>query len=137
MEDVVPKLYEKILSDFRSQVKRDKGIQKILSGKVDDNSQIEMNYISMRLGDYVVLSLKKHLTTATLPDGKLYWNIAQRTVKPLMYEVYELTNHMMFIIQEYENERDGIGIKPIKADFPEDVVNGIINKMVNDSLKES
>lgn len=137
MEDVVPKLYEAILSDFRRQVKKDKGIQKILSGKVDDNSQIEMNYISMRLGDYVISSLKKNLTSETLPDGKLYWNIAQRTVKPLMYEVYELTNHLMFFIQEYENERDGIGIKPIRADFPEDVVDGIINKMVNDSLKES
>ena len=136
MEDIVPKLYEDILADFKSQVRKNKGIQKILKGNIDDNSQIEMNYISMRLGDYVVNSLKKYLTVDNLPDGKLYWNIAQRTVKPLMYETYELINTMMFKVQEYENERDGIGIKPIKADFPEDVVDGIINKMVSESLKE-
>ena len=136
MEDIVPKLYEDILLDFKSQVRKDKGIQKILKGNVDDNSQIEMNYISMRLGDYVINSLRKYLKVENLPDGKLYWNIAQRTVKPLMYETYELINAMMFKVQEYENERDGIGIRPIKADFPEEIVDGIINKMVNDSLKE-
>jgi hypothetical protein len=86
--------------------------------------------LSARLGEYAADSLKRNLTDETLPDGVLYWNIAKRTIVPLMQEVQKIALDMAEAVQTREDKEAGIGIKPIRPEFNEGRIEAVMNKVV-------
>lgn len=66
----------------------------------------------------------------SLPDGKLYWNIADRTIRPLLTEVHRRVNDAAAAVLAAENKRNGIGLKPMRGPWPENRVKDLIDKIV-------
>lgn len=130
MKDIVPELQKSILADFQSQVEEDYKIQRILSGEDEKATFADVSKLSARLGEYAADSLKRNLTDETLPDGVLYWNIAKRTIVPLMQEVQKIALDMAVAIQTREDKKAGIGIKPIRPEFNEERIEAVMNKVV-------
>lgn len=130
MKDIVPELQKSILADFQSQVEEDYKIQRILSGEDEKATFADVSKLSARLGEYAADSLKKNLTDETLPDGVLYWNIAKRTIVPLMQEVQKIALDMAEAVQTREDKKSGIGIKPIRPEFNEERIEAVMNKVV-------
>lgn len=135
MEDIVPALYKKIEDDYYSRVKKDKSIQSLLKkSESGSGTQDEISLYARELGDCAAKALSEGLQVKNLPDGKIYWNIADRTIKPLFRLVYDQVNSMAFIIQKADDKKNGISIKPIKADFPAERIESIENKIVYESM---
>ena len=130
MKDIVPELQKSILADFQSQVEEDYKIQQILSGEDEKATFADVSKLSARLGEYAADSLKRNLTDETLPDGVLYWNIAKRTIVPLMQEVQKIALDMAEAVQTREDKEAGIGIKPIRPEFNEERIEAVMNKVV-------
>ena len=130
MKDIVPELQKSILADFQSQVEEDYKIQRILSGEDEKATFADVSKLSARLGEYAADSLKRNLTDETLPDGVLYWNIAKRTIVPLMQEVQKIALDMAEAVQTREDKKAGIGIKPIRPEFNEERIEAVMNKVV-------
>lgn len=130
MKDIVPELQKSILADFQSQVEEDYKIQRILSGEDEKATFADVSKLSARLGEYAADSLKRNLTDETLPDGVLYWNIAKRTIVPLMQEVQKIALDMAETVQTREDKKAGIGIKPIRPEFNEERIEAVMNKVV-------
>lgn len=130
MEDIVPELYREISEKFQNAIALDKEIQDALSEE-SSASFSKVSLLSRKLGRYAVESLTGCLTEEAMPDGKLYWNIMERTVMPIMQEVHEIIWHMASRTQTKENERQQIRIKPIQPDFPEERVRAVLNKLSN------
>jgi hypothetical protein len=130
MKDIVPELQKSILADFQSQVEEDFKIQRILSGEDEKATFADVSKLSARLGEYAADSLKRNLTDETLPDGVLYWNIAKRTIVPLMQEVQKIALDMAETVQTREDKKAGIGIKPIRPEFNEERIEAVMNKVV-------
>jgi hypothetical protein len=130
MKDIVPELQKSILADFQSQVEEDYKIQQILSGEDEKATFADVSKLSARLGEYAADSLKRNLTDETLPDGVLYWNIAKRTIVPLMQEVQKIALDMAEAVQTREDKEAGIGIKPIRPEFNEGRIEAVMNKVV-------
>lgn len=130
MKDIVPELQKSILADFQSQVEEDYKIQRILSGEDEKATFADVSKLSARLGEYAADSLKRNLTDETLPDGVLYWNIAKRTIVPLMQEVQKIALDMAVAVQTREDKKAGIGIKPIRPEFNEERIEAVMNKVV-------
>lgn len=131
-EDIVPALYKEILDEFNNLVGNDSEI-KNFAKKLDKGTatQDEASKYARRLGDHASKALIDNLIEDKMPDGKVYWNIADRTVKPLLQVVNKLVNEAMteIISRQYKSQR--IGIKPVDAPFPENRVNKILNKLVS------
>lgn len=129
MEDIVPELYKNIKNEFEALVSSDEEIQAFLNGKFEEASFADTSLLARRLGDYAAESLNKYFTVENLPDGKLYWNIMERTVVPLMYEVYELVFKMDYNVQKARDKKNKIGLRPLKAEFPLERIEAVMNKV--------
>lgn len=130
MQDIVPELWKDIEQSFREQVENDKQIQAVLSGQNKKATFSDVSEMGRRLGVFAAKSLIEYLTPNNLPDGRPYWNILERTVMPLMREVYELVNRLAVAVQTVQDEKQNIHLKPQKAPFPRERVETIMNKIM-------
>lgn len=133
--DVVPVLNEKIQTSFQSNMMRDRRIAQI-SKRIRDGTAtfVDGHDYAERLGESLSKALISNLNEENLPDGRLYYNIAKRTVTPALQNNYELTNEAAEQIQSIIDSRLGIGLKSIKADFPESRIKGLIDKMTTEGI---
>lgn len=104
-DDVVPELYKAIQVHFYTLIDNDRMIQNALKGD-ESITFADVANLSEVIGNYAYKSLKSVLTNERLPDGILYWNIAERTIKPLMKEAYDLILKMCVIIQERDDSKN-------------------------------
>lgn len=135
MVDVVPELYESITKDFKNYTMKDRRIASI-SKRIRDGTatQRDAHDYAERLGENLSRSLVTNLTPERLPDGRLYYNIAKRTVVPSLENNYELTNDVASEIQAALDLKAGIGLNSAKADFPNERIQGLIDKMTADGI---
>lgn len=133
--DVVPVLNERIQTSFQSNVMKDRKIAQI-SKRIRDGTatMTDGHDYAERLGENLSRALTSNLTAETLPDGKLYYNIAKRTVTPALERNYELTNEAAADIQKIADKDVGIGLGAVKADFPEERIQGLIDMMTREGI---
>ena len=136
MLDIVPLLNEDIQKSFNSYcIKDTKMIQ--VSRRIRDGTAtfIDAHRYSERLGENLSRALINNLTADKLPNGTLYYNIAQRTVIPGLEQNYIMVNDISKEVQSILDEESGIGLKAVTADFPKARINGLIDKMTSDEME--
>lgn len=138
MPDVAPELYQLIIDDFESRMQQDKRIRQIQCKIENEKADLTDIYqYANRIGELGSEALIKCFAENRLPNGILYWNIAQRTVKPFLKHIHKLINEKAIRVQKSIDTRDGIGLNPIDGKFPEDRVDDLVQKLVDMSIKES
>jgi hypothetical protein len=129
--DIVPQLYEDILDSFNKAVEANKRIwifeKKLEAGTATEKDAAEY---AKCLGECAEAALSSNLTEERLPDGKLYWNIAERTIKPLLKEAYELVMKAAAGQLQLEDRKAGINLKPVETEFPEERINELIDTII-------
>ena len=79
MTDAVPELWEQISRDFNRSASTDVWIRSFLRRVKDGTATSEeASVYAGRLGTHAGSALARALKKESLPDGKLYWNIADR-----------------------------------------------------------
>ena len=129
-EDIVPVLYARILKAFKNSIEKDKSIQ-TFEQKLKDKTATasEVSLYAAELGQIAAAVLGDALDPGNLPNRQLYWNIGQRTIKPLLKEVYALVMAAAKEQTKYEDEKIGISLNPVEPGFPEGRVDDLINKL--------
>lgn len=136
-EDVVPALWEQIEKTFRNKVTVDPLIKNLYKKVKDEKASLRDVYTyATLLSKHAVSTLILYLREDNLPDGKLYWNIAERTILPLYRLIHEMILDMAVEITKAEDKKQGIGLKPIRPEFNEERFRTIINAIVRTSLEE-
>ena len=135
MVDVVPELLENIETEFKSISMADRTLASV-SKRIRDGTatEIDGHKYAERLGKNASKALQMNLTESTLPDGKLYYNIATRTVVPVLENNQRLINEAAISIQKAKDVKTGIGLNPISPKFPVERINGLIDKMTADDI---
>lgn len=133
--DVVPVLNERIERSFRTNMLRDRRIAQI-SKRIRDGTAtfIEAHDYAERIGENLSKSFLSNLTEDALPDGRLYYNIANRTVVPALQVNHITINEAAEEIQNAIDLKNGIGLKSVRADFPKERIQGLIDKMTADGI---
>lgn len=134
-QDVVPMLNEQIQSSFKNYCLKDRRLTQI-SKRIRDGTanQIDAHDYAEHLGENLSRALVNNLTADKLPNGKLYYNIAQRTVIPSLEENYNIINDISSEIQAIADSKAKIGLGATRADFPTSRINGLIDKMTSDDI---
>lgn len=127
--DIAPELYKELQKAFENNIERNKRIQSFLK-KGDKATQREVSLYSEELGKCVSDAATEVLSEDNLPNGKLYWNIAQKTLIPLFEEAYEMVMDAADAVQRREDKEQGINLNPIRPEFPRDRIEGLINKLI-------
>ena len=129
MKDAVPELLEQIRKKYREAAEADPqrtAVRQRIDGKTSDMADIHA--YAEGTGHALSGALTDVLTPENLPDGKLYYNIASRTITPMARQGYEEICEAAEEIQAIRDERDGVHLKAVPADWPEDRVAGLADK---------
>ena len=129
-KDIAPELLEKLQKSFSEKFNNNKKIDKILSTIQDGKpTYSEINELSIEVGDILAEVFKENLSSDILPDGRMYYNIAKRTVEPMMINNYEIVVNNAVIVQELLNQQAGMRIKAQVPKINQDRIDGIINRL--------
>lgn len=128
MVDIAPDLLEQIQTDFASRVAGDSKIQ-ALYRKITEGAATyaDAEEYAFQVGQALSQALGKVLTPNALPDGRMYYNIADRVLRPMLQEDHNLVSDAAAAVQKALNEKAGIGIKPQTVPINTDRVDGIID----------
>lgn len=137
MEDVAPKLYEQIHKSFIGKTKRNIDIRSFSSKLKEGRAEPEdVSLYARALGECASEALVENIKQDELPDGKLYWNIAERTITPLLEEVHKMVNDAAADIQKRIDETRNIHMNPVRAEFPEERIRALLNGLMK-ALEEA
>ena len=134
MEDIVPGLLADVQSSFRNRMELDRRVL-MVNRRIRDGTatMIDAHTYSQRAGVNLSNALLQYMTEENLPNGVLYFNIAERVVTPTLTEDYELVNMTAADIQRIADRKAKIGIQAAKAEFPEERIAGLVEKMSDPS----
>lgn len=121
-------MLEKVKKTFFSKCKSDSNIQNLLkkfSGNTANLLDVE-NY-SRLLGNMLSQTFLEIIKPESLPNQKLYYNIAKTILEPMLRDNYNYVNNVASKVQQSLDKKANIQIKPQKSDFPLERINQIIN----------
>lgn len=136
MDDIAPELLAAVRKEFDETCAASEKLAGLLK-KVKDGTATyaEANEYALELGDILASAYMNNITAGILPDGKMYYNIAQRIIDPTMRENYNLISDVSSQVQKSLNEAAGIGIKAIKPELNEDRIKGIVNRISSEPFE--
>ncbi len=129
-KDIVPELLKDILTDFEKNLSENDEIRKaveILESKKANYKNA--NEFSIEVGNVLANVLQGKIKAESLPDRRMYYNIAERILNPTMGQAHDVIADYSKDVQTVLNHEAKIKIKGIKADLNQDRIDGIINKI--------
>ncbi|MDN3290899.1 hypothetical protein [Streptococcus sp.] len=129
MEDIVPSLLKKIKSEFEG-ARLDSEVLKDLLSKLHHNkaSYLDANQYAIEIGEILSKALGASLTNETLPDGKMYYNIAQRVLMDVLGRNHELVSDYAEQVQKNLNSEARIGLTAQVPELNQDRIDGLVNR---------
>ncbi|MDD4368551.1 MAG: hypothetical protein PHP39_06380 [Oscillospiraceae bacterium] len=82
-----------------------------------------------RLSVALAAAYKANISPEALPDGKMYYNIAQRILQPTLGNNHEMISAAAAQIQTDLNQTAGIGLAGLKPELSQDRIDGLINRL--------
>lgn len=131
--DIVPNLLAAIQRDYERLIKESDTLE-LIRERIKKGTATYLD--ADKCAEEVAIILDKvysnNITADILPNGRMYYNIAKRILEPTLRAAYEDVSEVVMQIQTLLNEKAGLGMKAIRADFNKDKVEGIINKLSNE-----
>lgn len=129
VEDIVPSLLKKIKSEFEG-ARLDSEVLKDLLSKLQHSkaSYLDANQYAIEIGEILSKALGASLTNETLPDGKMYYNIAQRVLTDVLGRNHELVSDYAEQVQKNLNSEAKIGLVAQVPELNQDRVDGLVNR---------
>ena len=128
MADIGAELLEKIRAEFQKTCKADKYIQSVLKKIEGGTAKMEeVALLSKQLGFRVSQAIGAHVNVVALPDGKMYYNIADTILTGMLKDNYDIINSAASECQKALDSQAGINITPQQAAFPTERVQAVVN----------
>jgi len=127
-KDIVPQLLEQLQRLFKTAKGRDKRIEALLEKALAGEAAYpDADEFAARVGEALAAAFREGLSADTLPEGRLWWNIADRAVRPLLEEGYKEGADFAGAVQESLNKKANIGLKVQTSPADRDRIDGILN----------
>lgn len=132
MEDIAPNLLEAIREDFTHRIQKNRKILTLYEAIQNGTAAYQdAEVYAYEIGEALSQAFGKYLSSEVLPDGRMYYNIAERVLRPLLEENHGLVADAAFRVQTALNQKAKIGLKAQKAKVNEDRIRGIVDKVSN------
>ncbi len=128
--DIAPALLEELRKAFSQKINQNKKVNEIYLAIRDGKpTYAEVNELSIEVGNMLAEVFQENLSSEILPDGRMYYNIAKRTVEPMMINNYDIVIVNAVEVQEYLNRAAGMRIKAQVSALNHSRINGIIDRL--------
>lgn len=130
MKDIVPELLEAIQKDFAASVSTNPAMIRFAElVKSGTATYKQANDYATWCGQFLSMAYEKNITSGILPDGKMYYNIADRILSETLTQNHELIAAAAEAVQTSLNKNADIGIKAIKPKLNKDRIRGLVEKI--------
>ena len=128
MEDVAPALITDVIDEFHRLYEESDKIR-VLLGKVKEGAATfaEAQQYSLEVSRLIGVAYEKHISSAVLPDGRMYYNIASRLIPDTLDENYKAVSDYAVEVLKKLNENARIGLKAKAAEKDADRIEGLVN----------
>lgn len=133
VEDIVPSLLKKIKSEFEGARLNSEVLKDLLSKLHHSKaSYLDANQYAIEIGEILSKALGASLTNETLPDGKMYYNIAQRVLTDVLGRNHELVSDYAEQVQKNLNSEAKIGLAAQVPELNQDRIDGLVNRLASE-----
>lgn len=135
MIDIVPGLLNKIKSDFSKEFNKSNKLKQIRDMLNNGTATYQQaNEYAVEVGEILARTFQTNIKSSSLPEGKMYYNIAERIVIPTLENNHSIVTKLSVEIQEQLNNSTGLGIKGIESEFSRHRAESIINRITKEEL---
>lgn len=129
-DDVLPELLKLVCDEFEKSYAAN-GIVKQVQKKLEDESATyaDAYEYAYEVGCMLSDALTKHVTNELLPNGTMYYNIAQRLLQKTLGTNYELVSELAAGVQKVLNRKAGLTLAALKPDIDQNKVDGLIERL--------
>ncbi len=133
--DIGEDILKAIRAGFADELSNDKSkiariIAKAENGKASFN---DVSELSTQCGEVLSRLISEIVTPDKLPNGRLYYNIADTFLTGSLKDNYDLLNVTAQAVQEKADSKTGVNIEPQQAEFPTERVHAIINAVSDET----
>ena len=129
--DIVPELLEKIQRDFNATIRNNKKLLTIHEMIEEGTATYKQAYeYAQEVGEALAKSFEMHINSEVLPDGHMYFNIADRILNPTLQTNHIIVAAVSAEIQEILNRQAGLGLKGVEAPINQHRIKSIIERVV-------
>ena len=135
-EDIAPAMLEKVEKRFSQKLKA-KGvnlkqdIQRARSGTLTN-----IHSFSNKVGDALAEAFQV-ITVEELPNETMYFNIANKVMKPPINEAYKMVSDVADEIQTAANRKAGLGLKAVRPPLEAERVKGLIDAVTSGAFADT
>lgn len=130
MVDITPGLLELLQTRFSERIAVNPKIRalykKIEDGKATYADAEDYAYL---IGEALAQVFRDNLSSAVLPDGRMYYNIAERVLETMLGENHRIISAATEIVQNSLNKSAGLGIKAQMVAVNQDRIKGLVDKV--------
>lgn len=126
--DMAPELLKALQDSFSTKYEVDSRIRAVLK-KIESGrgTYLDANRYAIRCGQLLSQTFGVRIEASMLPDGTLYYNIADRTVRPMLEQNYKLISEACEKVQETMNKSAGLGLRPLVPEMNDNRIQGLID----------
>lgn len=133
MTDMTPDLLQAINAQFDEQAAQSavikQAIKKLRGG---DATFIDANRLAIEVGNLLAQALQQNISSAVLPDGKLYYNMANRLLNSTLQKNFGIIAGYSTDVQRLLNQQAKIGIKAQQPSINQDRIDGFVNRLASE-----
>lgn len=133
-KDIVPALLESIEQEFnRRTYKSDTLKEAVTRLRNKKATYLDANGFAIEVGEILSDILQTKITADVLPDGKMYFNIAERILNPTMKKNYDLIANFVVDVQTVLNHHAGLRLKGQIPELNQNRIDGFVNRLSSES----
>jgi len=136
-EDISPALLKKVQTNFRNRIEKSGATTKAAIKKARDGTLKSVSVYSEKVGRALSGAFLDEVTVEALPDGVLYYNIAQKVIVPPIEEAWLMVSDVADEVQIVANKAAGINLKPIRPPIEKERLDGLIELIINGDFAEN
>lgn len=131
MVDIGLELQAQIKKEFEEAISQNtQAINIYMRIERDKATQKDIVCLAQIAGETASKILIRVMSNVKLPNDRMYWNIAEKAIRPIMEDIHNLINNAAIKVVTAERRENKISIKPIKSNFPEERISSLINNFV-------
>lgn len=128
MKDIAPELLEAVQYEFNSLYEKSPKIKRLLKAIKDGKATYkDANKYAIEVGEILAESFQNNLSSDALPDGHMYYNIADKVVRIPLEDNQKIVAEICAEVQDILNKENGLGLKGIAPKLNKEKVQGILD----------
>lgn len=127
VKDVVPELLKRVEIDFKKRYNEHELVQQSLTK--NKPTYVDAHNYAVGTGESLAGAFQAQITEEDLPNGQMYYNIAERVVKPPLIHNHQLIARYTEIAQQQLNDQAGVRIRPRRPSLNTDRIDGLIDRL--------